>query len=43
MRISSSKNNLRQKYADAQLEEDALKYNEELLTLIVSNNLLTIS
>ena len=43
MRISSSKNNLRQKYTDAQLEEDALKYNEELLTLIVSNNLLTIS
>lgn len=27
MRISSSKNNLRQKYTDAQLEEDALKYN----------------
>ena len=29
MRISSSKNNLRQKYTDAQLEEDALKYNME--------------
>ena len=27
MRISSSKNNLRQKYTDAQLEKDALKYN----------------